>query len=93
MKYEWDEKKYSSNFKKHGIRFDDAIDIFKDPHQLEYQDEVFPERIICIGFSFHRGVLVVVIEESEKAIRIISARKATNREEKDYAQRIRNKKI
>ncbi len=85
MIYEWDNEKNLSNFKKHGISFEDAIPIFSD--------EIYEDRYIKFGFAFHKGVLVVVYSEKDNCIRIISARRATKTEEKQYAQGIRPHKI
>lgn len=91
MKYEWDDEKYLINLNKHGVRFEDALIVFSDIHALEFEDsESGPEtRIVMIGFNVFKGVLVVVyIEKTESLIRIISARKATLREEIEYEKRI-----
>lgn len=90
MNFEWDAKKNASNMKKHGISFEDAIPIFEDEYGLENSDDNYPDRSIRFGFSFHKGVLAVVFSEVEGKIRIISARKANKREEKEYAQRVRS---
>lgn len=91
FRYEWDEEKYSINLQKHGIRFDEAIQVFSDSNALELIDQSqFEERFIRIGLCFFKGILVVVYcERDEKTIRIISARKATKQEEKNYEERIR----
>lgn len=39
MIYEWDEEKYQSNLKKHGLKFEDAIEVFHDLNALELLDE------------------------------------------------------
>lgn len=91
MKYEWDEEKYFINLEKHGIRFEDALLVFNDIHALEFQDNESAKelRIVMIGFNVYKGVLVVVyLEKSENITRIISARKATLREEIEYEKRI-----
>lgn len=91
MRYEWDDEKYIINLNKHGIRFEDALLVFNDIHALEFEDyESGSEiRIVMIGFNVFKGVLVVVyIEKTETLIRIISARKATLREEIEYEKRI-----
>lgn len=90
MNFDWDEKKNLSNLKKHGIRFEDVIEVFKDPYALEATDEFNSNRFIRVGFTFHKGVLFVVYEESTDSVRIISARKSTKSEAKLYAQRIRS---
>ena len=90
MNFDWDEKKNLSNYKKHGIRFEEVIEVFKDTFALEATDEFNKNRLIRTGFTFHKGVLFVVYEENNESIRIISARKSTKSEAKQYAQRIRS---
>lgn len=91
IEYEWDDQKYWVNFYKHGIRFEEATIIFSDPNALEIPDErQKEERFILIGLNPLIGVLVVVFcERASRKIRIISARKATQNEEKLYEERIR----
>ena len=91
MRYEWDETKYLRNLKKHGIRFEDALLVFSDLNALEMFDIslVEEERIVMIGLNPHKGVLVIVYSEPrENVTRIISARKATLMEEKQYEKGI-----
>lgn len=90
FRYEWDEFKNNLNYKKHGIRFEEAILIFGDPNGLETRDLYHPqERYLRIGFNSKTGVLVVVYsEKTENLIRIISARKATTKEARIYEERI-----
>ena len=54
MKFSWDPRKADSNFRKHGIAFDEAITVFNDPLALIFDDIVHSEseqREIIIGFS------------------------------------------
>jgi uncharacterized DUF497 family protein len=89
MKFEWDPEKYESNLRKHGIRFEEAMEAFNDQLGMEFIDEIKIDRFIKLVFNFHKGVLVVVFQEIDLGkIRIISARKATKSEKKQYAQRI-----
>ncbi len=37
--YEWDEKKAKANFKKHGITFGEATEVFDDSHALYIQEQ------------------------------------------------------
>jgi uncharacterized DUF497 family protein len=88
INYIWDEKKYAANLEKHGIRFEEAKDVFADKHALEAIDDEHSfygeQRILRIGISLNKGVLFVIFCEYEEidstSIRIISARKATKRE-------------
>ena len=87
MNYEWDPNKAKSNFKKHGIRFADAVGVFEDENAITIQDEHKSEdRFITIGRDFLSRILVVVYTFREVVIRIISARKATARERRTYEE-------
>ncbi|MDD4975355.1 MAG: BrnT family toxin [Bacteriovorax sp.] len=97
MEYTWDENKAKSNFEKHGARFEEAQVIWTDPLSIEYFDpdnSFREERFIRIGLNPTRGILFVVFCEKEKleVIRIISARKATNLERKDYEEELQSQR-
>ena len=84
-KFAWDETKRKSNIEKHGIDFVDALVIF-DGYTLTVEDDRHDygeERFVTFGVLDGR-VVAVVHTESEELIRIISIRKATNYEEKEY---------
>ena len=94
MRYEfdWDPVKERANIRKHHVSFRQATNIFHDPNHLSIFDETHSgveDRWITLGFD-QSGVLRVVIhtfeqvEEERCQIRIISARKATSPEEKQY---------
>ncbi len=40
IKFDWDEDKNHANFKKHGITFEDATEIFLDPYYVSVQDRI-----------------------------------------------------
>jgi uncharacterized DUF497 family protein len=91
MRFEWDPKKDVGNLKKHGIAFEMAQLVFGDPLALSIPDVEHSEgeeRWVTLGQIGSQLVVVVVhtfrdIEE-EEVIRIISARKATAKERKQY---------
>jgi uncharacterized DUF497 family protein len=87
VRYEWDDEKAESNFRKHEVDFVDAIPALEDPNRVEDVDpdvDHGEERIRVTGMT-QSGVLFVVIAlPEEDAIRIISARKATRNEEDRY---------
>ncbi len=86
MRYEWDERKASSNVRKHGIDFADAVHVFEDDAASTIPDE-FPdeERFVTIGMdAFGRVLVVVYTYRGEQGIRLISARRATARERRQY---------
>ena len=93
MQFEWDNEKEKINIIKHGIDFSTAAKVFKDENRIELYDEThseFEDRYITIGtIGGIAYVVMVVYTEREEAIRLISARKATNQERRmyyDYSQ-------
>ena len=90
MKIEYDPKKAQSNLKKHDVSFDAASATLLDPLALVMKDPdaVGEARFLLIGTS-DIGLLVVCYTlRDEETIRLISARKATTKEKKYYAQGI-----
>ena len=87
LEFEWDPRKARTNERKHGVSFEEAASCFSDPSGLDFYDEEHSEeedRYILLASSNRGRVLVVVYTEREDRIRIISARKATPREEEFY---------
>jgi uncharacterized protein len=95
MKFSWDPRKADSNLRKHDVAFDEAITVFSDPLALIFDDLEHSEeehREIIIGYStLSRLILVCFVERTEDTIRIISARRATKDEVKDYEKNARKK--
>lgn len=93
LKFEWDEDKAASDVGKHGVSFDEASTVFGDPLALIFDDEEHSHdeiREIIIGHSaFEQLLLVSFTERGEDLVRIISARKASKRERKDYEEATR----
>lgn len=88
IEFEWDEEKYAVNLRKHGVKFEEAAEVFFDPENLFDDASVEAERRQCIvGFSFKFNLLYTVFVERSERIRIVSARRATIEEEKYYARR------
>ncbi|MGB7415189.1 MAG: BrnT family toxin [Thermosynechococcaceae cyanobacterium] len=84
---EWDNNKAASNFKKHGIDFADAVSVFADDLALSVSDERFNEEwFIIIGIDAFGRLLVVVYTLRDSEIRLISARRATRLERKQYEE-------
>ena len=87
MDYQWDVNKSEANLKKHRVDFADAVTVFSDDFALtipdDYPDE---ERFVTIGMDALGRILVVIYTWRGDSIRIISARKATNRERKQYEE-------
>jgi uncharacterized DUF497 family protein len=89
--FSWDERKNRENQRKHGVSFEEASSAFADEnarlkHDPDHsQDE---DRFILLGFSAKLRILVVahVYRREGSQIRIVSARKATRTERKQYGQ-------
>ncbi len=87
MRYQWDQNKAITNFRKHGIDFADAVFVFSDPWAITISDDRFyEERFITTGIDAFGRVLVVVYTLREEEIRVISARKATKKEKHQYEE-------
>lgn len=89
ISFEWDDNKEIENRKKHNVSFVEAQSVFFDDDAIQYWDEDHSqdeERFLMLGMSNKLRLLLVVhyYREDEYTIRIISARKATNNEEKEY---------
>jgi uncharacterized protein len=85
MRYEWDEGKNASNFKKHGISFEEASTIFEGPVLTSVDENEDRElREISFGLLGATVVLAVVHTDRFGIVRIISARKANKNERKLY---------
>ena len=85
MLYEWDSVKAKSNYMKHAVHFADAVSVFDDNTALTIEDDHSGEdRYVTIGMDAFGRVLVVVFTWRGETIRIISARKATKRERRQY---------
>ncbi|MEA3469952.1 MAG: BrnT family toxin [Thermodesulfobacteriota bacterium] len=87
--FEWDERKASDNKKKHQVSFEEASTVFSDILSLTIPDPLHSEeenRMVIIGQSEQRLLLVVVHVERGSVIRLISARPATKHEGKFYEE-------
>lgn len=87
--FEWDERKAKENLRKHKVSFAEAVTVFSDPLSVTIPDpehSTGEQRYIDLGTSDRNRVLVVVYTERAKAIRLISARKATRAERKQYEE-------
>ena len=87
MEFEWDDAKAESNLLKHGVSFAEAMSVFADDLALTAYDPDHSDdedRYITMGLSADGRLLIVSHTDRDQAIRIISAREATNRERRDY---------
>jgi uncharacterized protein len=87
VEFEWDGAKADGNERKHGVSFAEAMTALADPLALtgfdpDHSDD--EDRYITMGLSVAGRLLLVSHTDRGKRIRIISARKASRRERKDY---------
>jgi hypothetical protein len=90
MDVTWDPKKAESNYRKHGVRFSDAETVLFDPLALtlDYQDVDREKRFVTVGSDAIGRIIVTVYAYRDDTIRLISARKATPTERKQYEKGI-----
>ena len=92
MVFEWDTAKAAANLLKHGVAFEDAVTVFRDPLHRSRQDryEDGQERWQTFGFALDLVLIMVAHTfrdtDGEEVIRIISARRATRQERRDCEQ-------
>lgn len=92
MQFEWDENKNLSNQEKHGVDFNQAIEVWNDENKLEIPDnrkDYGEERWIIIGKIVDiTGVVVYTVRRTSH--RIISARRANRKEREIYTNQIKS---
>jgi len=91
MKFEWDETKREANIAKHGIDFADVPGVFEGPMlvRLDTRHDYGEDRWFGMGLLHATVAVAIYVEwEDEDTIRIISARRATRHESRDYHKRI-----
>ena len=91
--FEWNPAKARANLKKHGISFEAAVAVFRDPRALTVFDgghDEHEERWATLGIAEQGRVLLVIhtfqerTSDQEIAVRVISARRATKPEQRQY---------
>lgn len=90
LRFEWDERKNTTNRRKHGVSFQEAQTVFYDERALLREDpDEAEDRFFLLGLSLALRTLVVChcYREGDAVIRIISARKANRSERSQYEQR------
>lgn len=90
LQFEWESKKAEANKVKHGVSFEEAITVFADPLARIFEDPEHSEterREIIIGHSNKQNLILVSFVENDR-VRLISARKATRMERKDYEENV-----
>lgn len=91
LRFTWDDKKAKENQRKHSVSFGEARTVFYDENaRLQYdpdhsEDE---DRFLLLGLSYSLRILVVshCYREKDAVIRIISTRKATRNEQRQYGE-------
>jgi uncharacterized DUF497 family protein len=90
--YEWDPGKPAANVKKHRVTFEEAASVFLDPAALTFWDPDHSDdedREITIGRSSRQRVLFIAhVARDQGDVRIISARRATRQEQRQYDEGI-----
>lgn len=89
IRFEWDRNKAALNMKRHNITFEEASTVFRDNLAVIFEDKDHSEqelRELMIGHSNRNRLLVISFTERGDAIRLISDRRANNREQAAYEQ-------
>ena len=93
MQFEWSDEKNTLNIQKHNISFEEAKEVFLDPlhiSRLDHRFDYFEERWITLGATTEDKIIVVANmffdEDGKEIIRIISARRANQKERTFYEQ-------
>jgi len=83
----WDPRKAATNVRKHGIEFSEAATIFRLLLTIrDSKNSGEEKRLFSVGQSYRNRLIVVAHTENDNRIRIISARKATGRETRQYEE-------
>ena len=89
LQFTWDPAKAAANISKHGVSFEDASGVFRNPLAKVLPDPTHSEqeqRSLILGHSAGGRLLMVVFTETDERIRIISARDASPRERREYEE-------
>jgi uncharacterized DUF497 family protein len=90
LKVEWDLRKAAVNLAKHKVSFEEAVTVFGDPLGCITDDprhSESEESFVLLGQSDRRRHLAVMFTERGQTVRLISARKATRRERREYEEK------
>lgn len=91
MEFEWDPEKAAKNLRNHGVWFSEAATVFDDPLSVTVPDpdhSTAEDRLIIVGQSLQRRLLIVSFGERGDRFRIISARTLTRAESKAYEEEL-----
>ncbi|MGH9525775.1 MAG: BrnT family toxin [Terriglobales bacterium] len=87
LETEWDQRKAEANWRKHRVRFADAVAVLEDEFALTIRDPApGEERWVTLGVDGFGRLLVVVYTWRGEALRLISARRATAAERRQYEE-------
>jgi uncharacterized protein len=89
LQFTWDPDKAAANLRKHGVSFEDASTVFRNPLAKVLPDPTHSDqelRSLIMGHSARGRLLLVVFTETDHQIRIISARDASARERREYEE-------
>jgi uncharacterized DUF497 family protein len=88
--FEWDAAKAAANLREHRVAFEEALTVFADPLAAIHDDPDHSDaevRELIVGTSAKGRLLIVSFTEVVESVRIISARRLTRRERRDYEER------
>jgi len=93
LKFEWDEAKNLANIRKHYLDFADVAEVFNGPTLTvpDLREDYGENRWIVIAQSRGLTVVAIVSERQSEILRVISLRKATRNEQKQYAKEIQDR--
>ena len=91
IRFEWDENKNKINKKKHGLSFEEAVEVFGDENAILFDDpdhSLYEDRFLIIGAIKSTKICIVshCYRDDDNVIRLISAREATKSEKKIYQE-------
>jgi uncharacterized DUF497 family protein len=96
IQFEWDERKNRANLRKHGVAFEDAVQVFFDTLRLSFPDRIVDDEQRWHTIGRFEGILLLLVvhttweeedeEQPTEVIRIISARKVTPSERQAYEE-------
>ncbi len=91
IKFEWDDYKNDINKKKHGLSFEEAIEVFGDENAILFDDpdhSIEEDRFLIIGAIRSAKICIVshCYRDNDNVIRLISAREATKSEKRVYQE-------
>jgi uncharacterized DUF497 family protein len=85
-RFSWDKQKAAANKRKHGVSFSEAASVFEDPFAQDLPDLAHGDRSNVLGLTRDLQLVVVVYAGIDNGVRIISARRATKHERRQYEE-------